>query len=131
MTLQVYTSTVWGYSPPDNHGTDKLDITVKTGSTVFQPTWEMVIGFKNGSWNEDQYTRQYLALMRKKWRTHREVWDLLLSKKRIVLCCYCKPGDFCHRLLLAELLVKCGAEYKGEIQNTKEGPTQWDLEYAY
>lgn len=130
MTLQVYTSTIWGYSPPRKNP-DKLDITVKTGSLIFQPTWEMVLGFKNGSWTEDQYTRQYLALMRKKWRTYREVWNLLLRQERIVLCCYCKPGAFCHRLLLADMLVKCGAEYKGEIQNTKGNPTGWELEQAY
>ena len=44
-----------------------------------------------------------------------EKWDKLLNQNEVVLVCFCKAWDFCHRYLLAEILVKLGCVYKGEI----------------
>lgn len=111
MTLQVYTSQL-----SKTHDYDiKLDITVKTGSSVFCPTWEMVMDYKEGKISKEAYTERYLQMMRESYTLNRPAWDLLLSKEKMVLCCYCPPGEFCHRKLLADILVVLGAEYKGEI----------------
>lgn len=94
---------------------DVLDITVKTGSAVFAPTWDMVMGYKNGKLTKAQYTEQYTELMRQSFRSNKKEWAELLKRDRVVLVCYCGKGAFCHRILLAEMLMKCGAVYEGEI----------------
>jgi len=117
MPLQVYTSTI-RYS-----GSDKLDVSVKSGSIVFSPTWQMVLDHKTGVLSDEHYTDMYYNLMRISYKDNPDAWELLLFKGRVVLCCYCKPGDFCHRRLLADILVKLGAQYGGEIP--------WNSYYSY
>lgn len=65
---------------------------------------------------EKQYTQMYYDLMRKSYKNYRKEWDELLNREKIVLCCYCASGTFCHRLLLAQILTKLGASYEGEIE---------------
>jgi hypothetical protein len=74
----------------------------KLGELV--PGWPLVRGYKNGSITEAQYRQQYMDRDRP--------WDLIeaLLKDGDVLCCWCKRGDFCHRLLVAEVLQKRGVE---------------------
>ena len=96
-------------------GINRLDITVKTGLQMFAPTWDMVMDYKNGKTTREQYSNLYYKKMRKSYKIYRPEWNWLLNQEEIVLVCFCKPGDFCHRVLLAEILVKLGAEYVGEI----------------
>lgn len=109
MTLKVYTSQ-YKYD-----GENRFDITVKSGYQMFAPTWPMVLDYKAGRITEKIYTDLYVRKMRKSYKMYKETWDWLLSQDKIVLVCFCKAGDFCHRLLLADILVKLGAEYLGEI----------------
>ena len=53
-----------------------------------------------------------MAEMRRSYVQHRQAWESLLTRPRTVLCC----GSLCHRVMLARLLVKCGAVYLGEWQ---------------
>jgi len=117
--LSVYTSRLGHYRGPD-----LLDITVKSGSrsrldgipgSIFAPTWELVMGYKQGSITPADYTAAYTQLMRRSFVRHRELWRRLLAQERVVLACYCPPRSFCHRLVLADILVKCGAVYCGEV----------------
>jgi len=101
------------------NGPDRLDITVKGQDPLgkyFAPSWEMVMKCKQGKISEEEYTRKYLNLMQKSKQEHPEAWEKLLSRKRVVLVCFCPPGAFCHRVILAKLLEKYGAVYKGEIK---------------
>lgn len=41
-----------------------VDITVKSGSKVFAPTWEMVMALKSGEIGEDVYTAYYDQMMK-------------------------------------------------------------------
>jgi len=95
-------------------GKDRCDITVKSGFLFLAPTWNMVLDYKNGKINEEEYTKLYYDKMRQSYKSHRAGWDWLLNKDIVTLVCFCKPGDFCHRLLLAEMLIKLGATYLGE-----------------
>lgn len=118
MALQIYTSTVYWYK----NQPDMLDISLKSGDHRFAPTSKLLREWlDNGHTYEDQcrYAREYIELMRKSRSNNLQHWKELLQRERVVLLCYCKPMEFCHRLLLSAILVKCGAEYKGEI--TKEG----------
>lgn len=107
--LNVYTSTIRSSDP------DRLDITVKSGDKVFAPTWDMVMGHKNGTLTDEQYTEMYRELMLKSWKNNRWRWNELLQQDRVVLTCFCKHNTFCHRVLLAKMLEKLGALYCGEI----------------
>lgn len=61
------------------------------------------------------YAPQYVEEMRASWRDHRAAWGALLARRRVVLCCYCGRPQFCHRTLLAELLVAAGRRYGVEV----------------
>jgi uncharacterized protein YeaO (DUF488 family) len=105
----VYTGRI-GYK-----GTDGLDITVKSGDPCFAPSWSIVSNIKACNITEEEYTREYYRLMRISYVKNRARWNEALAMPRVTLLCYCRKGVFCHRKLLADILVKLGAEYKGEI----------------
>ena len=94
-----------------------LDTTVKSGDKTFAPTWEMVMGHKKEQISDEQYTREYYTMMRGSYRRNLPRWDEVLSMDEVILACYCRADEFCHRYLLAEMLVRCGGKFEGEIQN--------------
>lgn len=96
------------------NGPDRLDVTVKTGIKAFAPTWEMVLRYKSGVLSNVQYEEQYIALLRRSWRENRTEWQKLLRMSEVTLVCFCKPGNFCHRVLLGKVMEKFGFVYKGE-----------------
>ncbi len=96
-------------------GPNRFDVTVKTGDRTFSPTWDMVNQYRAGILNKEEYTKQYYNLMRQSYRANKDKWLELLAQESVVLVCFCKPGMFCHRVLLAEILGKLGAKYLGEI----------------
>ena len=96
--LSIYTSQIVRYNGPD-----ALDITVKSGSP-FGPTWYMVYGIKYGKITEDEYASMYHEILQTRYERNPEVFEELLSRKQVTLLCYCPPGRFCHRVLLAEWL---------------------------
>jgi uncharacterized protein YeaO (DUF488 family) len=101
--MKIYTGTVYGYK-----GKDALDITVKSGDKTFAPTWPMVDGVKHGVISEEEYTKLYKALMRHTYLKNKARWMDVLAMPEVTLCCFCKPGYFCHRTILAELLAAVG-----------------------
>ncbi len=106
--LEVYTAQ-YAYD-----GKDRLDITVG-GRTVFAPTWKMVLAYRAKKISQEEYTEQYIQKMRGSYNLYRKEWNKLLSMKQTVLVCYCARNKFCHRKLLARILVRLGAVYKGEL----------------
>lgn len=72
------------------------------------PGWDLVNGIKTGTITEEQYKREYLerlSVMDKSYILNRitEISNMNGSKD-VVLLCYEKPGDFCHRHLVGEWL---------------------------
>lgn len=106
--LKVYTSHC------KYKGTNKLDITVKSGDKAFAPTWKIVMDYKNYKISKEEYTDKYYQLMRKSYNENRDRWNDLLNQEEVVLTCFCREG-FCHRYLLKDILVKLGAADMGEI----------------
>ena len=96
-----------------------LDTTVKSGDEVFAPTWKMVMGVKQSRITEEEYTWQYCEMMRESYQHNRQRWDEVLSMEEVILACYCRADLFCHRYLLKDMLVKCGAEYVREVRDFK------------
>lgn len=109
--LLVYTSQ-FRYSGPR-----RLDITARQGSDLFRPDFETVMSFKNGGMTEAEYEDYYHKRMKESYKNFRSGWERLLSCDWVVLVCYCRAETFCHRLLLADYLEKCGASYEGEVPN--------------
>lgn len=117
MTIQV---SKWRLAK--KHNVMFLDTTVKSGYSLFSPTWEMVLNHKNKTMSDDEYRRLYRDMLIKSWRERREEWmKFLQSDELTALACYCKPGAFCHRVLLKDFLqqlckqLEIPFEYYGEL----------------
>ena len=98
-------------------GEDRKDITVKSATypwDAFAPTWEMVMDYKRTG-DTQEYISQYDAIVMKAFIAHeQELLTLVNSDRTITLVCFCQPGAFCHRVLLARHLASIGATYYGE-----------------
>jgi uncharacterized protein YeaO (DUF488 family) len=87
------------------HGVRGVDVTVKSAmgfARPFAPTWKMVMGYKNGTLSEAQYTEQYLKILD---AVSVEAWRWLYAqamKDEVTLLCYCRDGQFCHTNLIIQ-----------------------------
>jgi len=102
-------------------GPNRVDITTRKThphGQWFAPDWEtMVKPYKNGDITKEIYTQRYWKHMQLSYQIHKESWKWLLSQPEITLVCFCRPGDFCHRIILArDILDKHfpNTIYKGE-----------------
>ena len=124
--LCVYTAHVTVADP------DRLDVTRQTGGAAgepFAPSWRLVgpvLAARRASspWRArsavaeaawERFVPLYVAEMRESYVAHREVWNRLLGRERVVLVCYCADPLRCHRGLLSDILVKLGANAFGEL----------------
>lgn len=103
-------------------GQDRLDTTVKSGrglGRLLAPTWELVGGIKHHEtqgtdprWlkyrpiTQEQYIRGYYELLRARYQLNEKGFLAILQPERVVCCCYCKVGVFCHRHLAVDILEK-------------------------
>ena len=83
-----------------------IDITVGSGNKLFAPTWPMAHGVKNGSVSKESYTSQYLGIINDVITNHSSEWFALVTKPVIILGCYCRPGAFCHRYILKDIIIE-------------------------
>lgn len=98
-------------------GPNRLDISVKGNDPfgkLFAPTWEMLTEYKTNP-NRNQAEQIYIAAYHQLIHKNFKYLDQLLTFNEVVLVCFCKYGDFCHRNLLTRYLIVLGAEYRGEI----------------
>jgi len=114
--MDLYTTQIY----KSRNDPDLLDITVKGKhpiGKVFAPSWDIVMGHKDGKYTDAQYISVYYTMMLDSYAKHRKVWDWVLAQPRVVLACYCPTGNFCHRHLLVEYLTSpnLGANYLGEL----------------
>lgn len=120
--LTVYTAQKHHYDGPD-----KLDVSSAIGSDLaapFAPSWKLIrpltAARRNGGDIETAWAffeNDYLMQLRESYRQNRAQWIELLARSQVTLCCGCdlnQVAEKCHRLLLANVLVKLGASYKGE-----------------
>ena len=96
-----------------------LDITVKGQDPVgriFAPTWDMVMGVKNGTISHDEYIKQYLPILAAVPHRYPDQLAKIMTSSKVLLLCYCKQYAFCHRDLVSTWLVEKGATYGGYIE---------------
>lgn len=119
--MNLYTIQIAHHRKAASLGIEMIDTTVKSGIPAFAPRWDMVMGHKNGTVSDAEYTTEYNKMMRDSYITNQQTWNMMLGKDKVAIACYCKPGVFCHRHLLREYFQKIceakGIEFKyvGEI----------------
>ncbi len=112
--IEVYTGRI---NLPDP---DVLDITVgaieddraEPHGIALSPLRTMVNRHKSGEIGDEQYTREYLELLRWRYQWYPQVFIDILSRHRIVLACYCAQGKFCHRHLAVDVLRRIADQHK-------------------
>lgn len=87
-----------------DRGVTLIDTTVKSGYIQVAPTWRIVLGHKRKAVSDEEYTREYLGILDYWWFQDPLFFEQLLQIENIGLGCYCQPGKFCHRHLLASFL---------------------------
>lgn len=89
--------------------------------TVVSPTKDMLHGM-----SDEEYTKRYYAILEKAdLRSFLEYIKTMGGGKDVALCCYEKPGDFCHRHLLAEYITrKTGIEVTEFEKKKEEKPAE-------
>jgi len=110
----LYTSTI-RYKGPGKI----LDITVKNKHPfgyAFAPTWSMVMDYKKYK-DEESYITLYNAILRlSNTKSKLEQLSKMCHEQDVVLVCFCRAENFCHRFLLAQHLVKnYQVAYVGEV----------------
>jgi len=95
-----------------------IDTTVMTGNKLIAPTWAMVNDYKSHKITMDDYYGKYLAIISEATSfKNLDKFNKLFDKPYVILGCYCKPRDFCHRFILADILAVYREDncYAGEI----------------
>lgn len=101
---------------------DFIDITVKSSVepwTIFAPTWEMVNKYKDRG-DSAVFAEQYVKLMRQRFKQNTKPFFTVIKNARegdVALACYCPAGNFCHRVILKDILQKIDKKlvYGGEM----------------
>lgn len=79
------------------------------------PSWSIYSELKLHGGTEENYTRRYMGEILGSLDqevVRKELEALAEGKDEVVLVCYEKPGDFCHRHLVAEWLGEDVKEYE-------------------
>jgi len=85
-----------------------MDITVKNNPThVLAPTWGIVMEFKRGKITWDEYKKRYIALLIERYKMRKDEFINIIKLSRqynVVLTCFCRDPNQCHRSLAKEFL---------------------------
>ena len=85
----------------DAIGVDVTVMSSKGRAKSLAPTWELVMGHKNGTISNDEYAYAYGALLNlvssDDWNWLQEQED---ANNEVYLLCYCRDGKFCHTHLI-------------------------------
>lgn len=120
----VYTSSYFNIPAINNYVKVSISVSKPKGLPyavghwrTVAPDWPTILKpYKKGSIDDAEYTRRYLRQLNDS-KTKIVDWyrDLTARYKNVVLLCWCKKGNFCHRRLLAEWLEKQGFDKIEEL----------------
>lgn len=105
----LYPVSIAGWAPDFYHGAEYKKLA---------PKWQFFNEWKNGSHkgDNDYYIREFKAQVLDKLDAFTVVSELEkltgVDDSKIILLCYEKPKDFCHRHLVADWLTKYSFETK-------------------
>lgn len=100
--MKIYTSQMSGWRKAEKLGIPFKDVTVKSGDKQFAPTWDFLMEHKK-DYDEDKYLSKFMPLMRKNYSQNKEYWLDFLSQESVIIACYCRSGEFCHRHTLVDI----------------------------
>jgi len=88
---------------------------------VFAPPLELLYKYKNGEVTEKEYITYYTNYLNNKITDNMlaKLKDWYYNKNDIVLLCYEKPEDFCHRHILGDWLGKKAMLLVSEVHIVK------------
>jgi len=101
--------TILGTARINTTDPDRLNITIKSADQagkILAPTWDMVMASKRNEITWEQYTDQYLALLRQRYAKDKKPFLDILKRERVILTCYCTDHTHCHRSLAMQVLQK-------------------------
>lgn len=98
--LKIYTANI------KYNKIDRLDVTRKSGC-LLAPEWDLIKKYKSDKIPANIFKKKYWEYLEQTFDKYYDIYDNLLKLPRITFVCYCKPFDFCHRIVLAEFI-----EYK-------------------
>ncbi len=87
-------------------GVEGIDVTVKSAkglARAFAPTWEMVMGHKQGTLTNEAYTAKYLAMLDV---VPDHCWEWLANQgnpdNEVTILCFCRDEWFCHTHIIID-----------------------------
>lgn len=108
--MEVYTIQLGQWRLAKELGIELVDTTYRSGVLHnnirwLAPSGELLGNYKAGSVAPCEYQQIYLNLMRTRW-TQDPQWFIEFCQQQqvIALACYCGAGQFCHRLILIDIL---------------------------
>jgi hypothetical protein len=91
-------------------GVRGVDVSVKSAkgfARSFASTWKMVMGYKNGTLTEAQYTEQYKTILGAVSVEARRWLYAQAMNYEVILLCYCRDKWFCRtRLIMQDAVEK-------------------------
>ena len=93
---------------------------------LLAPSAELLRGYKNGTITDEEYDKTYIEYLQANKASVASALKELANKataegkSAVVLLCYEKNGDFCHRHLLAEFLNRTFGTHVREAFTEKE-----------
>lgn len=119
--MRIHTIQIAKWRLAKARGIAFVDTTVKTGTSVFAPSWQIVRDIKGGAITAEEYTAQYKRMMAKSYHEHRDEWLQAMRDDAIVAyACFCPAGVFCHRLLLARFFERLCEIHEIPFENLGE-----------
>ena len=85
------------------------------------PSSDLLADYKSGRVDKQGYTQRYLKQLDDLVKTHPEYFDRFKTDDDLILFCYEKMGDFCHRHILANYLRTHYDLNVSEYGDTSEG----------
>lgn len=120
--MELFTIAISRWRVARQYKIEMVDTTVKGKNPLFAPTWDLVMGSKQGEITPEEYRIQYRRLMIDSWKRYRPQWEEFLRREDpVAIACYCPAGAFCHRLVLKDIFEElCGLlniefRYYGEL----------------
>lgn len=71
------------------------------------PSEKLLYSYKNNYIDQEGYTKEYMKFLDEKWYSFKD-FLILHQNENIVMLCYEKSTDFCHRHLLRKFLNEVG-----------------------
>lgn len=116
--MEVYTVQLGQWRLAKELNIELIDTTYRSGILNrdvrwLAPTGELLGNYKSGVVGPCEYQQIYLNLMRARWSLDPQWFiDFCRSHERLALACYCGAGEFCHRLILVDILRNICAKYQ-------------------